>query len=370
MAILVINGGSSSLKACLFKDEKKEPVWQAHVDWEGDFEAQLEKTLQSLPSLPLSAIGHRVVHGGEKYTKITSVDEAVKEEIRRLSFLVPLHNPINLSGIKTCERLFPHIQQFAAFDTSFHMTLSEAAYTYPLASSYKTMGIRRFGFHGISYAYCSQKTAEFLNQPLHKFKMVICHLGAGASLCAIKEGKSIDTTMGMTPLEGLMMATRSGTIDPGVLLYLLKEQKKTVDILEEELNEKSGLLGISGISKDMRQLEKAAEQGNPHAILALDVFLHRLKSCLGAMVAVLEGLDILVFTAGIGENSSFVREKVCAAFSFLGIEMDSEKNKTPSLSEREISSLTSRVKVLVIPTREEWEIAKQCHQELQEIHVS
>jgi acetate kinase len=364
--ILAVNGGSSTLKLALFEGENQKPLWQTHLDWQGDFEAKLKTALQALPTHQIAAIGHRVVHGGETFTQTARIDHSVKEEIRKLFFLVPLHNPINLAGIETCERLFPSVAQFAVFDTAFHMTLNEAAFTYPLLYKYRSQGIRRFGFHGISYSYCSKKCAAFLKRSLKDLKMVICHLGAGASLCAIKGGKSVDTTMGMTPLEGLMMATRSGSIDPGILLYLLKDEKISVAALEKELNEASGLLGISGLSGDMRKLIEAAEQGSGRAHLALEMFLHRLTSCLGSMIASLGGVDVIVFTAGIGEHSPLIREKTCAQFAFLGTEIDPEKNRSSSKDEREISSGKSQVKVVVIPTCEEWEIAYQCRQELKQ----
>jgi acetate kinase len=358
--ILVINGGSSSLKVSLFEGENLKQIFEKHVDWERDFQSALEKTLFELPKHNFTAIGHRVVHGGEAFTQTVRIDDAVKKQIRELFFLTPLHNPINLAGIETCQKLYPHVTQFAVFDTAFHTTINEVNYTYPLPLKYRELAIRRYGFHGISYQYCSKRIGEFLNRPIEELKIVICHLGAGASLCAIKGGKSIDTTMGMTPLEGLMMATRSGSIDPGILLYLLKENKTSVETLEKELNDASGLMGISGISADMRKLEEAMNQGNARAKLALEIFVHRLVSCLGSMIASLGGIDVLVFTAGIGEHSAFIREKTCASFGFLGLELDLDKNKSPSQEEREISSLNSRVKALVIPTHEEWEIAHQC----------
>ncbi len=358
--ILVINGGSSTLKVSLFPKKMSSPIWEKKITWEDDFEKELEKALKELPKQKIQLIGHRVVHGGDAFTKITRITPAVKQKIRELFFIVPLHNPINLAGIETCERLFPQLPQYAVFDTAFHMTLKEEAYTYPISIKYQKAGVRRYGFHGISYAYCSKKAAQFLKRPLVELKMVICHLGAGASLCAVKEGKSIDTTMGMTPLEGLMMATRSGSIDPGALLYILKKNRKTPEDLEDELNHRSGLLGVSELSSDMRTLALAAVHGNAHANLARAIFIHRLRSCMGAMIASLGGLDVLVFTAGIGENDSQVREEACASFSYLGLEIDPSKNRSLSHEDREISSGRSSCKVLVIPTKEEWEIAQQC----------
>lgn len=360
LTILVINGGSSTIKCSLFEGKNKEPLWSVHREWKGKYHEELEKILNSMPHNTLTAIGHRVVHGGETFHETTLVTEEVKQKIREQFFLAPLHNPINLEGIETTEKLFPKTPQFAAFDTAFHSTLNNAAATYPLPYSYRQQAIRRYGFHGISFSYCAKQTGEFLNRDLKELKLVICHLGAGASLCAVAGGKSVDTTMGMTPLEGLMMGTRSGSVDPGILLYLLKENKLSLDGLDNLLNKQSGLLGISGISEDMREIMEAAKNGHACAQLAIEMFVHRLTRLIGSMIASLGGLDVLVFTAGIGENAPLIREKACAAFTFLGLEIDPEKNQSPSQKEREISSLNSDIKVLVIPTHEEWEIASQC----------
>ncbi len=357
-SILVINGGSSTVKIALFEENNPQPISQTTVSWENDFETALKSQLTPYISKNISCIGHRVVHGGELFQKTVRIDENVKKQIENLFFLAPLHNPINLAGIQICEKLFPKATQYAVFDTAFHATLEPAAFTYPLPLSLRDESVRRYGFHGISYSYCSCEAAHFLKKDLSGLKMVICHLGAGASLCALKDGKSVDTTMGMTPLEGLMMATRSGTIDPGILLYLLREKKYSTEALEKMLNYESGLKGISGNS-DMKDVEDRASQGDERAQLALDIYVHRLKRCLGEMVGVLAGLDVLVFTAGIGENSSFIREKCCAGFGFLGVELDAEKNRAREKDVREISSIGSRVKVLVIPTCEEWEIARE-----------
>lgn len=364
ICILVVNAGSSTIKTALFWGEGKKPLWERHVEWKENFEKELKSVLQTLPSKKISAIGHRVVHGGETFVETTKISEDVKEQIKEHFFLAPLHNPINLEGIKICEEVFASTPQFAVFDTAFHATLDDTASTYPIPYAYREKGVRRYGFHGISYSYCSKRASLFLNQESRDLKMVICHLGAGASLCAIKGGKSIDTTMGMTPLEGLMMATRSGSIDPGVVLYLLKEENKSPDQIDDELNEKSGLLGISGFSSDLRLIIEKAEKHHDRAKLALDLFLHRLTSCIGSMIASLGGCDALVFTAGVGENSPLVRARACASFSFLGLEIDPEKNKSPSQEEREISSLTSRIQALVIPTHEEWQIAHECRTKL------
>jgi len=388
--VLVLNAGSSSHKCCLFSGDARTPLWQAHMQWkEGFSEAFLEAStennvikqpveihsakegleilLNTLWEEPLKVladpsevmmVGHRVVHGGEKFIETVQISEAVKKEIDALSYLAPLHNPANLAGIETAEKLFPNAPQFAVFDTAFHATLSESAATYPGPYEWREMGIKRFGFHGISHQYCSKRGAEFLNRDLNSLKIVVCHLGAGASLCAVQDGKSIDTTMGFTPLEGLMMASRSGTIDPGIIFHLLRQTEISPEKLEEVLNKESGLLGISGVSEDMRDV-LTASQTNERAKLAVDLFVHRLKGLIATMIASLEGIDLLIFTAGIGEHSPIIRERTCEAFSFLGLKLDSESNNQNSLEDREISTQDSKVKVLVIPTQEEWEIRKE-----------
>ncbi|MGH2612446.1 MAG: acetate/propionate family kinase, partial [Rhabdochlamydiaceae bacterium] len=319
MKIIVLNRGSSSIKCCLYDfsklpDRLIDPLWETTIENEG-----LQKLCSILPDKEIDCIGHRIVHGGKKYKESVLIDANVKEEILSLYDLAPLHNKADLQGIELLEKLFPGKPQIAVFDTAFHHTLPDFSKTYPGPYEWLQMGIQRYGFHGISFSYCSRRALEILgkNQP----KMVICHLGSGASLCAVQDGKSIDTTMGLTPLEGLMMDTRSGTIDPGIVLYLLGKKRKTVAELFKELYEKSGLLGLSGVSSDMRAvLEKAAE-GNIRARLAVDVYLHRLTSLIGSMVVSLGGVDTLVFTAGIGENASFIRQQACNRLSFLGIHL-------------------------------------------------
>lgn len=380
--ILVVNSGSSSHKCCLFEGEQTKPIWHAHLEWkEGYRDAHLtvetaginqdieiksgseglERLLKTLPNGDFIAIGHRVVHGGEVFRDITPITKEVKQKIHELSYLAPLHNPANLEGIETTESFFPGVPQFAVFDTAFHITLSDFAATYPLPFAWREKGVRRYGFHGISHSYCSQRASLLLKS---KSKMIVCHLGAGASLCAVENGKSIDTTMGMTPLEGLMMASRSGTIDPGLLIHLLCYEKLSAEQIDHMLNNESGLLGISGTSEDMRDILEAAEKGSSRAKLAFDMFIHSLRKHIGMMLASLGGLDALIFTAGIGEHAAQVREKACEAFAFLGLKIDPEKNRSPLQNEREISTLDSKVRVLVIPTQEEWEISAQIRNQL------
>ncbi len=375
---LVINAGSSSQKCALFEKESRSPLWRGSFDFHESevkiyrkeelvlskkknfhsTQEALECLLQAVHE-PIALVGHRIVHGGEKLIRPTLLTIKVKKELELLSSLAPLHNKAALEGLNCAEKLFPQALQYGVFDTAFHATLSEVAATYPLPYSWKKEGVRRYGFHGISHEYCSKEAALFLKKPIEQLKMVVCHLGAGSSLCAVKGGKSVDTTMGFTPLEGLMMGTRSGSIDPGLLFYLLKNKKMEEEELEKILYSKSGLLGISGISEDMREIEEEASEGNLRASLAVEMFLHRLKSFLGAMIAVLEGVDVIVFTAGIGENSSLVRKKVCASLAYLGVEIDPKKNEVKSNDDREISTSHSKIRVLVIPTKEEWEIAHQ-----------
>ncbi len=363
MNILVLNSGSSSVKCSLydfsqFNGELLIPIWEHKIEWKNVQKAttsQLERELRSLLSdKKVDCIGHRVVHGGNKYQESVKINTEVKQAIRQLADIAPLHNLADVAGIEALERIFPNIPQIAVFDTAFHHTLPEAASTYPGPFEWTEMGIRRFGFHGISFQYCTRVASKMLGGKIKK--MVVCHLGSGASLCAILHGKSIDTTMGFTPLEGLMMDTRSGTVDPGILLYLLKKGKITPEELSHTLYEKSGLLGLSGISSDMRDILEKNSENNPRAKLVLDVYLHRLVSSIGSMVASLEGLDVLVFTAGIGENAAFIRREVCRRLAFLGIELDDPQTK----GDRILSSISSQIQVLLIHTQEGFEIAHEC----------
>jgi len=359
MNILVVNSGSSSIKSSLydftqFNDQSLIPIWENKIEWKNAHPTNAvtwETTLRSsLVGKKVDCIGHRIVHGGNKYQASVKIDPQVKQALRSLANLAPLHNLADVTGIETLERLFPHLPQIAVFDTAFHHTLSEAASIYPVPFEWTQMGIRRFGFHGISFQYCTRVASKMLKDRIEK--MVICHLGSGASLCAILNGKSIDTTMGFTPLEGLVMDTRSGSIDPGILLYLLKK-KITPEKLSHELYEKSGLLGISGISSDMRDI---LANNHPRAKLAIDVYLHRLVSSIGSMVSSLGGLDVLVFTAGIGENSALIRKEVCTRLAFLGITLDELQINGDQI----LSSPYSKVKVLLIHTQEGFEIAYEC----------
>lgn len=356
MKILTLNRGSSSLKISIYEfssqpDHFIEPIWKTEISWKGssDQKSILEKLKNELEKQSIDCIGHRVVHGGKKHRESVLINAEVKSDIEDLCSLAPLHNRAALEGIDLASSLFPKISQVAVFDTAFHQSLPIEAKIYPGPYKWFEDGIERFGFHGISYKYCT-KRAESLLQNLPE-KMVLCHLGSGASLCAVKEGKSIDTSMGFTPLEGLMMDTRSGSVDPGILLHRLKT--KTVEELSFELYDCSGLIGISGKSSDMRDIINAKDS-DLRAKLAFDLYIHRLCSCIGSMVASLNGLDALVFTGGIGENASEVRKAVCSKLSFLGIKLEKEGE----FAEDQVLSSSSPF-ICLIHTQEDFEIARQ-----------
>jgi len=283
----------------------------------------------------------------------------VQAAIEKMAAFAPLHNRVELEGIRLVEETFAGVPQVAVFDTGFHSSIPEAAAIYPGPYEWAEKGIRRYGFHGINHQYCAERAAGLLARPLTGFRAVSCHLGNGCSLAAIRDGKSVDTTMGFTPLEGLMMGTRSGSVDPGILTYLMREQGLNGTQLDDLLNRKSGLLGISGTSSDMREIVAAAKQGNTRAKLALDIFVHRLRAAIGAMAVCLQGLDALLFTAGIGENSPEIRAEACAGLGFIGIELDAEKNAA-ARGDTDISGPRSRLRVLVLKAQEDWAIAKQC----------
>ncbi len=398
MKILVLNAGSSSQKSCLYDLEDglpeapPEPIWEASIDWthhEGFAEIKVKpqhgkvleeeiaatsrsqiithmlETLWSGESPVLQSpsevdiIGHRVVHGGSEYRQSTLINDEVKDAIAKLAIFAPVHNPANLEGINATEKLFGNTPQVAVFDTAFHAHLSPAAYTYAIPIKYTEQGIRRYGFHGISHQYCCDRTAQILDRKIEDLRLITCHLGNGCSLAAIRNGQSIDTTMGFTPLEGLVMGSRSGSIDAGILIHLLRQPDMDVEKLDRILNRESGLLGVSGISADLRPILNAIAEGNSQAQLAFDVYVHSLRSHIGAMLASLGGLDVLVFTAGVGENAPAVRAAASAGFEFLGLKLDLEKNKQ-RLLDVDIAASDSAVRVLVIHTQEDWQIAREC----------
>jgi len=306
----------------------------------------------------ISAVGHRVVHAGEKYSGSVLITDDVMKALEECSALAPLHNPPNIIGINACKALMPDVPMVAVFDTAFHQTMPDYAYIYALPYEYyEKYGIRRYGFHGTSHRYVSKMAAEFINKPYEDLKIITCHLGNGSSIAAVKNGKSVDTSMGFTPLEGLIMGTRCGDLDPAIVQFLVANTGLSVDEVNNVLNKKSGFLGISGVSSDTRDVESAAESGNKRAQLALEAFYYRVKKYIGAYAAAMGGVDVIVFTAGIGENSASTREKVCEGLEFLGVKIDREKNNTRGKAAY-ISADDSKVKVLVIPTNEELMIAR------------
>lgn len=307
----------------------------------------------------IEAVGHRVVHGGEKFNKSVLITPEVREKIRECYPIAPLHNPANMTGIEAIDELMPDVPQVGVFDTAFHQTMRPEAYLYPLPYKYyEEDDVRRYGFHGTSHRYVSARAAEFLGLPIEKLKMVTCHIGNGASIAAVDGGKSVDTSMGLTPTEGLMMGTRCGDVDAGALIFLMKRHNLSADDLMRIVNKESGVLGISGLSNDMREIEAAVEAGDERATLALAMDELRIVKYIGAYAAEMGGLDVIVFTGGVGENQTGLREDVCRPLAFMGVEIDKSVNDTLRGREALISTKDSRVKVVVIPTDEELMIAR------------
>lgn len=369
--ILVVNVGSSSLKLRLFDGEAEQELGLEELTWASQQDPAADSLRRGVRSLlarhervPLAAVGHRVVHGGDRYSASVLIDEAVKRDIRELSALAPLHNPRALAAIEAVEELMPGIRQVAAFDTAFHATMAPTAYLYPVPYYwYESWGIRRFGFHGLSHAYCAGRAADLLGRPLAELRLIVCHLGAGCSLAAIREGRSVATTMGFTPLDGVPMATRPGSLDPGILLHLLRSDRLSLDEAEQALEADSGLRGLSGLSGDMRELLAARTAGNERTRLALEVFTARVRECIGALAVALGGLDVLVFTAGIGEHAPAIRAEICQPLRWLGVELDVGRNNVahPDVT---VASETSAVRILVVRTREELMVARETRQVL------
>ena len=391
MKVLVINCGSSSLKYQLIDMVNEEALAQGLVERIGiegsvltqkvegkdkyivkeemkDHKDAIRLVLEALVDEnngviksmdEISAVGHRVVHGGEKYKESVVINDEVKANIEECFKLAPLHNPANMIGIKACEELMPNTPMVAVFDTAFHGTMPEDAYLYALPYElYEKDGIRKYGFHGTSHKYVSQTCAEVMGRDIKDLKIITCHLGNGASLCAVKNGVSVDTSMGFTPLEGVAMGTRCGNIDPAIVTFLMKEEGLSVDEVNDLLNKKSGVLGISGISSDFRDIEDAAfNKGNRRAQLALRIFEYKIRTTIGAYAAAMGGVDAIVFTAGVGENGPETREKCLEGLEFLGVEIDKEANNVRGKI-REISKAGCNVKAFVIPTNEELVIAR------------
>lgn len=391
MNILVINCGSSSIKYQLINREKRKVLAKGLLEKIGEINssqvhhiggkvvkkqdevANYEEGLRSILALLLdekrgvikdaseiSVVGHRVVHGGEDFFHSVLIDDEVIKTIKSYISLAPLHNPPNLAGIKAARSLLPDVPQVAVFDTAFHQTLPEKAFLYALPYQYyEKYKIRRYGFHGTSHRYIAERAAKFLKKPLKELKIITCHLGNGCSITAIDKGKSIDTSMGFTPLEGLVMGTRCGDIDAAAVLFLMEKGNFTTAQMDNLLNKQSGLLGISGISNDLREVQKWVVKGDQRAKLTLEVFAYRIKKYIGAYSAVLGGLDALIFSAGIGENEPNIRDKVCQGLEFLGVYLDKKKNRASSKASRFISTESSPAKILVIPTNEEEMIAEE-----------
>ena len=390
MNVLVINCGSSSLKFQLINSESEavlakglcerigidgrltyqpaggeknvsEKAMPTHteaiqfvIDALTDADTGVVKSLDEI-----GAVGHRVVHGGEKFAKSVVVTPEVKAAIAECNDLAPLHNPANLIGIEACESLMPSTPQVVVFDTAFHQTMPEKAYMYGLPYEYyEKYKVRRYGFHGTSHRFVSKRVAEIVGKPYNATKTIVCHLGNGASISAVLNGESVDTSMGLTPLEGLVMGTRSGDIDPAIMEFVAKKENLDIAGIMNVLNKKSGVEGISGVSSDFRDLEEAADNGNARAALAIDVFAYRVAKYVGAYTAAMNGVDNIVFTAGIGENAGLVRTKVCSYLGYLGITIDEEANGKRG-EEIVISTPDSKVKVLVVPTNEELAIARE-----------
>ncbi len=317
----------------------------------------------------IKAVGHRVAHGGENFKESVLIDNDVKRDIERCSELAPLHNPAHLKGILSCEKLLPGIPQVAVFDTSFHQTMPDYAFMYAIPYEYyEKYRIRKYGFHGTSHRFVAEKACRMLNVDLHKSKIITCHLGNGASITAIENGKSIDTSMGFTPVDGLIMGTRTGEIDPGVLLYLADKEELSVSGVNNMINKKSGVAGISQLSSDMRDLEIAANEGNPKALLALNMYAYKIKKFIGAYVAAMNGIDLLLFTAGVGENDFNARKMICTGMEYLGIEIDTEINHGVKGKDLVISTPSSKVKVMVVTTDEEFVIASDTKAIVEKLH--
>lgn len=401
--ILVLNCGSSSLKYCLFDTQNESNNVRGLVDRIGTditrhtcrgprgevarnlpkgthreaFEAMFaeltaKETGAVSSAAEISAVGHRVVHGGERFAETTVITDDVLRELETLCPLAPLHNPINLLGIREALRVFPSVPHFAVFDTAFHNTLPSFAYLYGLPYEYyEKKKVRRYGFHGTSHAYVCLAAAQYLCRRVNELEIISCHLGNGASVCAVDHGRSVDTSMGLTPAEGLIMGTRGGDIDPGVLVHLQREEGLTADQIDEILNRKSGLLGLSGISSDMREVERAAHEGNPRALVALKTFCYRLRKYIGAYVAAMGGLDVIIFTAGIGQGSARVRALALQGLRCMGVVLDEQRNREAHACEeiRRISADDSPVTVLVVPTDEERMIARECLRALSRSYI-
>ncbi len=390
MNVLVINCGSSSLKYQLIDSAsekvlakglceriridgrlKHTPTGKESVVLDApmpDHTAAVELVLKMLTDSEygviaslseIGAVGHRIVHGGEKFASSTVITDEVIQAITECNDLAPLHNPANLIGIEACRKLMPNVPMVAVFDTAFHQTMPEKAYLYGIPYEYyETYKIRKYGFHGTSHSFVSKHTAELMGKKPEELKTIVCHLGNGASICAVQHGKSVDTSMGMTPLDGLIMGTRSGSVDPAVLEFIARKEDKTLAEVMDVLNKKSGVAGISGVSSDFRDLEQAIGEGNQRAAIAMEMFCYRVAQYIGSYTAVMNGVDAIAFTAGVGENNGTARAKICEYLGYLGVQIDAEKNQVRG-EDQKISTSDSKVAVYVVPTNEELAIARE-----------
>ncbi|HHH31850.1 MAG TPA: acetate kinase, partial [Polyangiaceae bacterium] len=385
MKILVINCGSSSVKGAVLDHESgellarmrierigesqptlalddDEPVVLQGKDHEQALGVGIPQLLDRLGSSELDGVGHRVVHGGERFSEPVRIDDDVESAIEELIPLAPLHNPANLAGIRAARKALPKLTHVAVFDTAFHATLPTRAKAYAIDKELADKhGVRRYGFHGTSHRYVAHRAARFLDQDIQDLRLITVHLGNGASICAVEFGRSVETSMGMTPLEGLVMGTRCGDVDPGVLIHLMRSEGLDVDALDQLLNKKSGLTGLSGVGNDMRDIEERAGEGDDRCRLALQVFAHRVRKYVGAYAAVLGGVDAIVFTGGIGENSAQMRHRIAQRLDFLGARLDEEKNRDVAVSRDtpvvQFSTATSRAHLLAVATDEQHAIA-------------
>lgn len=389
MKILVVNCGSSSIKYQLIDMKNEEAMAKGYLEKIGlpdsflthrvggekykieqvitNHEEGIKLVLAQLTHpeygvikdlSEIDAVGHRVVHGGEKFSSSVLINNEVIEAMKECIPLAPLHNPAGITGIEACEKVLPNVPMVAVFDTAFHQTLPKMAYLYALPYEYyEKYGVRKYGFHGTSHRFVAKRVVELMNKPEKDLKVITCHLGQGASLCAVDGGKSVDTSMGLTPLAGVPMGSRSGDIDPSIVTFLMKKENLTPDEMDTILNKKSGKLGVSGISFDDRDIEKAAEEGNERAKLAIDTFAYQVVGYIGRFAAQMNGVDVITFAGGVGENGMEVRKQICDSLSFLGIKIDDEKNNCRG-KEVEITTSDSKVRVFVVPTNEELMIAR------------
>ena len=390
MKILVLNSGSSSLKYQVIDMETEEMLAKGYFERIGqpnsflthkvkgikhkfehnakNHEQAIDFVLKRLTNShygviksldELGGIGHRVVHGGEKFSDSVVITNEVIEEIKKYSDLAPIHNPACILGIEACKKIVPNMKMVAVFDTAFHQTISKEKYIYPIPYKYyKKYGIRKYGFHGTSHQYVSHRVAQIMGKDIKELKIVNCHLGQGCSVCAIKDGKSVETSMGLTPLGGIPMGSRSGDLDPSIIIYLMQKDNLSVDDMNYILNKESGVYGISGVSVDFRDIETEALSGGYHAKLALDVYHYQVACYVAKCVVAMQGIDVLTFTAGVGEKGPISRKAICEQLEFLGVKIDDEKNQVRG-EEAEISASDSRVKIYTIPTNEELMIARE-----------